>query len=367
MRCGKLLIGITLCMMLFASCTGIESDGRRTEDSADKGEEPVTITFAHKSFNSYFYTIMNESVKKAVEEKGWIFQNSVADYDPLRQNQQIVNFIKQKPDAVITTAIDSISIEEVILRGNDAGIPMCTIDTNAVGGALAIDVSFDNYKAGQLAAEAIVERLIEKYGEAKGTVFNAYGKLTSNAWRLRKEGFENVIRQYPDIIYVPRATEGRPELVKEELTKAFEDGIAIDAVHCSSEHPGRGLVEALQELGHWYPFWKEGHIILVTIDAEPYFVSLINKGYVDAAVAQDVIAYGDITVDLLANYVLAGKEIPEGEYFCDGTYWQSCEITITDKQAKVTIPPYIINADNSNDIRHWSYIAEKLWGFQYNK
>ena len=95
--------------------------------------------------------------------------------------------------------------------------------------------------------------------------------------------------------------------------------------------------------------------------------NLINKGYVDAAVAQDVIAYGDITVDLLSDYVLAGKEIPEGEYFCEGTYWQSCDISIADNQAKVTIPPYIINADNSNDIRHWSYIAEKLWGFQYNK
>ncbi len=367
MRRSKILIGIILCMMLFASCTGMESDSMRAEEAADTEEQPVTIAFAHKSFNSYFYAIMNESVKKAVEEKGWIFQNSVADYDPMRQNQQIINFIKQKPDAIITTAIDSISIEEVIRRGNEAGIPMCTIDTNAVGGTLAIDVSFDNYKAGQLAAEVIVEQLIEKYGEARGTVFNAYGKLTSNAWRLRKEGFEEVINRYPDITYVPRATEGMPELVKEELTKAFKEGMEIDAVHCSSEHPGRGLVEALQESGHWYPFWKDGHVILVTIDAEPYFVSLINKGYVDAAVAQDVIAYGNITVDLLEDYVLAGKEIPEGEYFCEGTYWQTCDISITGKQAKVTIPPYIIDADNSNDNRHWSYIAEKLWGFQYNK
>jgi hypothetical protein len=47
-----------------------------------------------------------------------------------------------------------------------------------------------------MAAEAIVEQLINRYGEAKGTVFNAYGELTSNAWRLRKEGFESVINQY---------------------------------------------------------------------------------------------------------------------------------------------------------------------------
>lgn len=367
MRRGMFLISVIIGMILLSSCARISSDNKVTEEVADTSEKPITIAFAHKSLNSYFYTIMNEAVKKAVEERGWVFESSVADYDPMRQNQQIMNFIKQKPDAIITTAIDSISIEEVILQGNEAGIPMCTVDTNAVGGKLAIDVSFDNYKAGQMAAEAIVEKLIQKYGEAKGTVFNAYGELSSNAWRLRKEGFESVISQYPGITYLARATEGKPELVKEELLKAFEEGIPIDAVHCPSEHPGRGLVEALQESMHWYPNWEDGHIILVTIDAEPYFVDLINKGYADSAVAQDVIAYGNITVDLLANYVLAEKPIPQGSYFYGDTYWQICDISITDNQAKVTIPPYIINTDNSNDVRHSSYIAEKVWGFQYNK
>lgn len=364
---SKLFICVILCMTFVSSCAGINSGNKALNKTAAASEKPVVIAFAHKSFNSYFYTIMNEAVKKAVEEKGWVFESSVADYDPMRQNQQIVNFIEQAPDAIITTAIDSISIEEVIHKGNEEGIPMCTIDTNAVGGKLAIDVSFDNYKAGQMAAESIVDQLIKKYGKAEGTVFNAYGELSSNAWRLRKEGFEAVINQYPNITYLARATKGRPELVKEELLKAFDAGIQIDAVHASSEHPGRGLVEALEESNHWFPFWEDGHVILVTIDAEPYFVDLINKGYADSAVAQDVIAYGNITVDLLASYVLAGKAIPAGKYYSEDTYWQECDISITDNQAKVTIPPYIINADNSNDQRHWAYIAEKLWGFQYSK
>lgn len=363
----KIIVCSILCLIMLSSCARLNSDSGVHKNDIPVNEKPVMIAFAHKSFNSYFYTIMNEAVKKAVEERGWFFESSVADYDPMRQNQQIVNFIEQSPDAIITTAIDSISIEEVIHRGNDAGIPMCTIDTNAVGGKLAIDVSFDNFKAGQMAAKSIIEQLIKKYGEAKGTVFNAYGELSSNAWRLRKEGFESIINTYPGINYLPKATLGRPELVKEELLKAFKLGIKIDAVHASSEHPGRGLAEALQESNHWFPFWEDGHIILVTIDAEPYFVDLINKGYADAAVSQDVIAYGNITVDLLESYVLAGKSIPEGKYYSKDTYWEDCDISITDNQAKVTIPPYIVNAENSNDHRHWAYIAEKVWGFQYNK
>ena len=361
-----LTIMIIVCLIM-TSCVGRNSTENISQTIEDDIEEPIMIYFAHKSVNSYFYTIMNEAVKRAVEDKGWEFESSVADYDQRRQNQQIVNIIKRNPNAIITTAIDSIAIEEVIKIGNESGIPMCTIDTNTFGGNLAIDVSFDNYKAGQLAAELIVEKLTIKYGEAKGIVFNGYGELSSNAWRLRKEGFESIIKQYSNIEYIAKPTEGRPELVKKELQGLIDQGVLVDAVHTPSEHPGRGLVEALQEADMWYPFWEENHIILVTIDAEPYFVDLINKGFVDGAIAQDVIAYANITIDLLDKYVFKDLDIPEGEYYSKNTYWEVCEITIEDNQAKVTIPPYIIDATNSNDIRHYAYIAENIWGFQFNK
>lgn len=361
------VISILVYSLMMVSCTIRSSDRALKKETIIETEDPVIIAFAHKSVNSYFYTIMNESVKRAVEAKGWIFESSVADYDPMRQNQQIVNFINQSPDVIITTAIDSIAIEEVIVKANESGIPVCTIDTNAVGGSLAVDVSFDNYKAGQMAANLIVEKLIEKRGKIEGVVFNAYGELSSNAWRLRKEGFESVITRYPQIKYISRSTEGKPELVKDELLSLLDSGVRIDAVHTSSEHPGRGLVEALQESDNWYPFWEEGHIILVTIDAEPFFINLINKGYSDGAVAQDVIAYGNITLDLIDSYILKGQTIPEGEYYREGTYWDKCDIKRDENRSTVTIPPYIITAENSNDNRHWAYIAEKLWGFQYNR
>lgn len=363
----KCILLLFVTIIVLTSCVNNDTTEKFKEPLETNVEEPIMIYFAHKSVNSYFYTIMNEAVKKAVEEKGWVFESSVADYDQRRQNQQIINTIKQNPDAIITTAIDSIAIEEVIKKGNEAGIPMCTIDTNAVGGKLAIDVSFDNYKAGQLAAELIIEKLTIKYGEAKGIVFNGYGELSSNAWRLRKEGFESIINQYPNIQYIAKATGGKPELVKRELLALLEEGIPIDAVHTPSEHPGRGLVEALQESNMWHTFWEDDHIIVVTIDAEPYFVDLINKGYVEGAVAQDVIAYANITIDLLDKYIFKNIDIPEGEYFSENTYWEVCDITIVDNQAKVTIPPYIIDATNSSDIRHYAYIAENLWGFQFNK
>lgn len=337
------------------------------EETEIKPEEQITIAFAHKSVNSYFYTIMNEAVKRAVEEKGWNYETSIADYDAMRQNQQILNFIEKKPSAIITTAIDSIAIESVVKQANKKGIPICTIDTNAAGGGLTLDVSFDNYHAGQLAAQEIVKRLILKYGEARGTVFNAYGKLSSNAWRLRKEGFESVIQKYPNITYIAEATEGQPQNVKEKLSETLKVYGNIDAVHASSEHPGRGLVEVLQETGRWYKVSDPRHIIMVTIDAEPYFVDLIQKGYADAAISQDVIAYGSIVIDLLDRYVFQGKDIPTGKYKVEDTYWKECDIHVENQQAKIIIPPYVVDSNNCIDTTHWAYKAKYIWGFQFNQ
>ncbi len=367
---GRIKILVSLIMILaWVATTGCTSSrqSRTTAPSELDGEETVNIVFAHKSVNSYFYTIMNEAVKSAVEEKGWHFEMSVADYDPMRQNQQILNFIDKKPDAILTTAVDSIAMESVILKANDAGIPLCTIDTNASGGALTLDISFDNYHAGQLAAQEIIARLTEKYGEPKGVVFNAYGNLSSNAWRLRKEGFESVILNCPDIIYIPYATEGQPQKVKEALIAAYESYPVIDAVHASSEHPGRGMVEVLQETGRWHKSGDAAHVILVTIDGEPYFTDLIKEGYADAAISQDVIAYGNIAIDLLDKYVLRGITIPEGKYKMADTYWQECDISVTDGRATVTIPAYVVDANNCGETTHWAYTAQNIWGFQYNK
>jgi len=363
----KVLIICIMLSVLFTGCKENEDANDNLKDEISEDKDSITIAFAHKSINSYFYTIMNEAVKHSVEEQGWNYELAIADYDADRQNSQIINFIENMPDAIITTAVDSNKIEDVVLLANQSNIPFCTIDTNATGGELTLDVSFDNYKAGQLAAKEIVVRLEEKYGSPRGVVFNAYGLLSSNAWKLRKEGFESIISLYPNITYVAANGKGEPQTVKKLLLEVLDQYGEVDAVHCSSEHPGRGLIEALKETNHYKKSSEKGHVILVTIDAEPFFLDLIKNDYADVAIAQDVIAYGRIVVDLLKQYVFEEKPRESGIYYDNNTYWKECNIEVISNQVKVIIPAYIINKDNCEDKRHWAYIAEYEWGFQYNK
>ena len=53
--------------------------------------------------------------------------------------------------------------------------------------------------AGQQAAEMIVEALKEKNGSESGKVLNVFGDLSSQVMQERKQGFDDVMAQYPDI------------------------------------------------------------------------------------------------------------------------------------------------------------------------
>lgn len=336
-----------------------------TSQEMNEEKDIKKIMFAHKSINSYFYIIMNESVKRATEAKGWEFEYAVADYDQVRQNNQIIHFINQQPDAIITTAIDSIGINDAVQLANQENIPIGVIDTDTSGSDVNIVVSFDNYLAGQTAAQEVVKRLVEKYGTEKGIVFNAFGLEMSNAMIERREGFKSIITQYPEIVYIEKPGNGNADLVKEALLAVFEEYPTIDAVHCSSDQPARGMIEALQELGKWKKVGDLEHVIFVTIDGEPSAIDEINKGYYDASIVQDVVSYGKIVIDLLDQYTFQGELMKSDKYVDNETYWKECEVTEDKGIIKVTIPLYVVDASNSNDTRHWSYVAQEEWGFRY--
>ncbi|GAA0706300.1 hypothetical protein GCM10008904_14740 [Paraclostridium ghonii] len=323
------------------------------------------IAFAHKSINSFFYITMNESIKRAVKEKGWEFEYAVADYDYVRQNNQIINFIGKKPDAIITTAINSTQINDSINIAKNEGIPVAIVDTDTSGSKVDIVVSFDNYLAGQQAAKEIVNRLKDKYGYEKGVVFNAYGLESSKADIDRKKGFESIINRYEDIVYIEKPGYSNPEDVKNTLLEAYEENSNIDAVFCSSDYPARGMVDALKELNKWEVVGQKEHVIFVTIDGEPSAIDNIKKGYYDASVVQDVVSYGNIVIDLIDRYIFKGEKLDSKTYTCENAYWEKCSIQQHNDGIKVIIPLYVVDKSNVEDKRHWAYIAQEKWGFRY--
>lgn len=270
------------------------------------------------------------------------------------------------PSAIVSDPIDSQAIVSAIKRYNAKNIPVAIIDTPAAAGAdVAITVSFDNYIGGQTAAQEIIKRLVEKYGEPKGTVLNCFGALQSVAWRLRKEGMDAEFAKYPNINYLARPTEGALDQMMSVTLSTLSEFPDLDAVHAPSDSPSRGIVTALTQKDRWKKIGEEGHVIFVNIDGEPVALNWIKEGYMDACVSQDPIAYGEIAVELLSKHSMKGEAVPLGTYENKKYFWEKSEIVAGDAGPTMIIPPFIIDPTNATDERHWGHVAEEVWGIPY--
>lgn len=357
-------------LILFAVLiiAGVAFAGGQQEGTASgSSDDSKYIAFAHKSLNYYAFVAMQEGMKRACEDRGWKFESAISNFDSAVQTNQIINYISKKPDAIITDPIDSEGIIDAQDKAVEEGIPVAVIDTPTTGGTVAITVAFDNYLAGQMAAREIVKRLEEKYGEPKGTVLNAYGAMSSWAWRLRKEGMDDEMKKYSNINYLTVPAQGDMKKTKDALNNAIAQHKVIDAVHAPSDNPALGLVEALKEQKMWKKVGEEGHVIIVTIDAEPVALQGIEDGYYDATVCQDCACYGEIPIELLEKYTFQGKDVPSsGTYKNDDYYWEEAPFEESPSGPYLRIPPYVIDSSNYDDPRHWGNVAWEKWGLRYD-
>jgi ABC-type sugar transport system substrate-binding protein len=325
-------------------------------------QSALSIPYANKSLDYYFFVIQQESVKRAVEALSGSFQATNASFDNTRQLEQWQSLMLSRPSAIISDPIDSQAIVSAIRRYNQKKIPVGIIDTPADGGDVAITVSFDNFKGGVMAAEEIVKRLVQKHGSPKGTVLNCYGALASVAWRLRKEGMDSVFAKYPNIKYLARPTEGQLEKMLAVTLSTLSEYPDLDAVHAPSDSPSRGIVTALQQKNCWKKIGEPGHIIFINIDGEPVALKWIQDGYMDACISQDPVAYGEIAVELIVKHSLKGEAVPLGTYQNKKYFWESGEIVQGKTGPTLIIPAFVIDATNAADKRHWGTVAEKEWG-----
>ena len=336
--------------------------GRAPAFAADK-----FVPYANKSLDFYFFVAQEEAVKRAVEAKGWRFQAVNSSFDNTTQLQQWDTLLLNGPSAIISDPIDSQAIISVIKKYNAKKIPVGIIDTPATGGDVAITVDFDNYQGGVMAANAIIDRLKKKYNAPKGIVLNCYGALQSVAWRLRKEGMDATFKQYSDIKYLARPTEGQLKNMLSVTTDTLAEFPNLDAVHAPSDTPSRGIVTALQQKGKWKKIGEDGHVIFVNIDGEPIALQWIKEGYMDAVVSQDPVAYAQITVEMLDKYAMQGKPVPLGPYENSSYFWEKGEIKNSDSGPSLVIPPFEISVATADDKRMWGNIAYNDWGLKYTK
>ncbi|WP_052737700.1 ABC transporter substrate-binding protein [Bacillus sp. SA1-12] len=254
-----------LVMALMTACTSASetsSDSTGQETSDDK----LTIGLTVGTLANPFFVAMGKGAEEAGKELGAEVLVESAEYDLAKQTSHIETFITKKVDVILLNAVDSKGIAAAVQQAKDAGIPVIAVDTNAEGGVDAT-VTSDNYQAGKLAGEYVVEQL-----NGKGNIVIIDGPPVS-AVTDRIQGFEDVIKESGIKVVAKQNGEGNREKalsVMESILQANPAG-SIDAVFAINDPEAIGVEIASEQAG------RKDEFFIVGVDGAPEATEAMSK------------------------------------------------------------------------------------------
>ena len=295
-----------------------------------EAETAFTIGYAAPSLVGGQVDIQ-EGVVRQAQAKGWQVITTNANGDPQQQNDDIDYFISLGVDAIVTVPQDSAGICAAVESATEAGIPFYTVDRSPIGCKINMTVLSDNRMAGQQAGQAMVDLLVDKYGEEKGKVLEITGDLGQNVGVLRRDGFHDVLDQYENIEVITKpgdwdAAKGADIVLDVASANPDLDGIYMHSDACYTE----GTQATLEQLGKLHQRGEEGHIFLTAVDGSPAGIRAIRAGWQDQSSNQPVPDFGRQVVEWIEKEQINGETVEPGTVTQEGALWSPAEIIIND-------------------------------------
>ena len=267
------------------------------------------IGFVVPTLDNPFFVDMTEAAQKEADKYSNIKllvqapERGATDIE--KQIEIVENLISQQIDILVIVPADSRAIIPAIKDANDANIPVIIVDNNldeeAVKKSGVKTLSYigsDNFAGGQEAG-----RFIAEYLSGAGEVAILEGITGTEAAIDRKEGFEDVMKDFDNIEIVASQT---ANWSREEGLNIFQNILqaspSISAVFASNDEMALGAIQAIKAQG------KTGEIAVVGFDAIDDALKAVEEGLMLATIAQQPKEMGRLGV-INALMVLDGKEI----------------------------------------------------------
>ncbi|WP_046173638.1 ABC transporter substrate-binding protein [Domibacillus indicus] len=306
LRAKMLLLVVTSVLLLLSAC-GSSGGQTATSDGGSAGDkEKLVIGFSQVGAESEWRTANTKSMQDAIKEAGHELKFSDAQQKQENQIKAIRSFIAQKVDAIVFSPVVETGFETVLKEAKDAGIPVFLADR-------AVDIEDDSLWVTFLGSDFVEEGrkaanwLVEETKDAEGDVniVELQGTVGSAPAIDRKEGFEEVIADHPNLKIIKSQTGDFTRAKGKEVMEAFlkSDGENIDVLYAHNDDMAIGAIQAIEEYG-----LKPGEDIkIIGVDAVKGAFEAMAAGKMNVTVECNPL-FGPQMVDLIEAH-LAGEEI----------------------------------------------------------
>ena len=289
----KTLAVVASATLLCTSLTACNRDSGGNNAAGDSANK--SITFALSTQANSFMVKMREGAQKKADELGLTINFQDASDDSATQANQLANAAATGAGAVIVNPTDSDAMAPAVKQLTDAKIPVVAVDRAVNNAEVSSYIASDNVGGGKQAAKALSEAI---HGE--GEILVLQGKTGSSASRERGQGFDEGLKDSPNIKVVAKQT-AEFERVKglDVTTNLLQAHPNVKAIFAENDEMALGAIEALGD--------KAGKdVIVVGFDGVEDALKALKEGTMYASIAQQ-------PADMAAQAVVEASKLLKGE------------------------------------------------------
>ena len=289
----KTLAVVASATLLCTSLTACNRDSGGNNAAGDSANK--SITFALSTQANSFMVKMREGAQKKADELGLTINFQDASDDSATQANQLANAAATGAGAVIVNPTDSDAMAPAVKQLTDAKIPVVAVDRAVNNAEVSSYIASDNVGGGKQAAKALSEAI---HGE--GEILVLQGKTGSSASRERGQGFDEGLKDSPNIKVVAKQT-AEFERVKglDVTTNLLQAHPNVKAIFAENDEMALGAIEALGD--------KAGKdVIVVGFDGVEDALKAIKEGTMYASIAQQ-------PAEMAAQAVVEASKLLKGE------------------------------------------------------
>ncbi|EGD51354.1 periplasmic binding protein/LacI transcriptional regulator [Thermoanaerobacter ethanolicus JW 200] len=290
------------------STTTNQQQNASTQNQTTQSAEPQN-TASEKTYtiglsfpaadHGWLGAIIQNAKQEAERHKNIKYILTTAD-NPMKQTADIEDLITQKVDAIVMLPIESAAMTPVADKIKKAGIPLIIVDRAINSENYDVYIGGDNYQIGREAGEYIAKRL-----NGKGNVVVITG-VPSSVTTERTQGFNDVIKNYPDIkVVAMQPGDFQKEKSFNVMQNILQSQPKIDAVYTEDDEMALGVIQAIKNAN------RENEMFVTGVGGNKQVYELLkNHDKLMAATFVYAPTMSGSAVRLAVNY-LEGKGLSE--------------------------------------------------------
>ncbi|RMH03125.1 MAG: sugar ABC transporter substrate-binding protein [Planctomycetota bacterium] len=285
---------LRLLLLLLPAAAAIAACGG---GAADATAGAPRIAVIPKGTTHEFWKAVHAGVEQAARDLGLeaVWKGPLKEDDRASQIRVVEDFIAAGVDGIVLMPLDDRALVPVAKEAAAQGIPVVIADSDLDWDGRVSFVATDNHHGGELAADALAERL-----GGRGRVLMMRYMEGSASTMAREQGFlDRLAANWPEIEVVSSnqyagATTESAYQTAENLLQSFPQ---VDGIFCPNESSTFGMLRALQDAG------RAGQVRFAGFDASEKLVAALRAGEIDALVLQDPVAMGRLAVHTLWRHL----------------------------------------------------------------